>query len=105
MRYEHISEQRSSGRLSPEQRSLRARMAAHAMHARHDSREVTANARKAFLDRFEREVDPNGVLPVHERRRRAESAKRAHMTRLALRSAESRRMRTMQARPRGAEVA
>jgi hypothetical protein len=105
MRYEHISEQRPSGRLSPEQRSLRARMAAYAMHARYDSRQVTANARKAFLDRFEREVDPDSVLPIHERRRRAESAKRAHMTRLALRSAQARRKRTTQARPRNAEVA
>jgi len=27
----------------------------------------TANARKAFVERFEREVDPDGVLPVAER--------------------------------------
>ena len=80
----------SSG-LSPSQRSLRARVAAHAMHARHDSREVTANARKAFVERFEREVDPDGVLPAAERQRRAEHAMRAHMTRLALRSAQARR--------------
>lgn len=82
----------SSG-LSPSQRSLRARVAAHAMHARHDSREVTANARKAFVERFEREVDPDGVLPAAERQRRAEHAMRAHMARLALRSARSRRAR------------
>jgi hypothetical protein len=31
--------------LSPEQRSLRASIAAHAMHAKYDSREITANAR------------------------------------------------------------
>ncbi len=82
----------SSG-LSPSQRSLRARLAAYAMHARHDSREVTANARKAFADRFERQVDPEGALPVAERQRRAEHAMRAHMTRLALRSAQARRAR------------
>ena len=82
----------SSG-LSPSQRSLRARVAAHAMHARHDSREVAANARKAFVERFEREVDPDGVLPGAERQRRAEHAMRAHMTRLALRSARARRTR------------
>ncbi|HSJ46014.1 MAG TPA: hypothetical protein VK923_15180 [Euzebyales bacterium] len=54
------------------------------MHARHDSRAVTANARRVFLDRFEHQVDPDGVLPVAERRRRAEHAKREHMLRLAL---------------------
>lgn len=68
-------------------------MAAHAMHARNDSREVTANARKAFVERFEREVDPDRVLPVAERQRRAEHAMRAHMTRLALRSARARTAR------------
>jgi hypothetical protein len=72
---------------------MRARLAAHAMHARHDSREVTANARRAFVERFERQVDPDGVLPAAERRRRAEHAMRAHMTRLALRSARARRAR------------
>jgi len=82
----------SSG-LSPSQRSMRARLAAHTMHARHDSRQVTANARKAFVERFERQVDPDGVLSVAERRRRAEHAMRAHMTRLALRSARARRTR------------
>jgi hypothetical protein len=64
------------------------------MHARHDSRAVTAKARQAFLDRFEHQVDPDGVLPVTERRRRAEHAKREHMLRLALRSAQVRRRRT-----------
>jgi len=82
----------SSG-LSPSQRSMRARLAAHAMHARRDSREVTANARRAFVERFERQVDPDGVLPATERQRRAEHAMRAHMTRLALRSARARRTR------------
>jgi hypothetical protein len=79
--------------MSPSQRTLRARLAAYAMHARHDGREITANARKAFVERFEREVDPDGVLPIGERQRRAEHAMRAHMTRLALRSAQARRRR------------
>lgn len=57
-------------------------------------REVTANARKAFVERFERDVDPDGVLPASERQRRAEHAMRAYMTRLALRSARARRTRT-----------
>lgn len=83
----------TGGDLSPSQRTMRARLAAHAMHARHDGREITVNARKAFAERFEHEVDPDGVLPVAERQRRAEHAMRAHMTRLALRSAQARRRR------------
>ena len=77
--------------LSPSGTSLRHRMAAHVMHSRHDSREVTAKARAAFMDRFEREVDPDRLLPEAERRRRAEHARRAYFTGLALKSARARR--------------
>jgi hypothetical protein len=72
-------------------RSLAARVGAHALHAQHDSRELTANARAKFLARFIDEVDPDRVLPEPERLKRAEHALRAHMTRLALRSAKARR--------------
>jgi hypothetical protein len=65
-------------------RSLRARLAAYAMHARHDARETTANGRAAFLARFEREVDPDGRLDPAERRRRAELARRFYFARLSL---------------------
>ena len=73
--------------------NLRQRMAAHVLHSRYDSTELTAPARKAFLDRFEREVDPDGKLDPKERARRAEHAKKAHMTRLALASAKARKAR------------
>jgi hypothetical protein len=53
----------------------------------------TAAARKAFADRFEREVDPDGVLSPAERARRAESARKAHFTRLALASSRARAAR------------
>lgn len=80
--------------LTPEQRSLRASIAAHAMHARHDSREITANARAAFLARSLREVDDaSSGLPEVERLRRAEHLLRAHMKRMALRSARVRAAR------------
>lgn len=83
--------------MSEEQRQrilrLRARAAAYAMHAQHDSRETSRSGREAFMARFERDVDPDGTLPECERRRRAELAKRAHFTRLAIRSAEVRRAR------------
>ena len=80
--------------LSPEQRSLRASLAAHAMHARHDSREITANARAGFLARFLREVDAAAPgLTEAERLRRAEHLLRAHMARLALASSRARARR------------
>lgn len=75
-------------------RRLRARAAAFAMHAQHDSRETSRRGREAFIARFEREVDPQRALSPAERARRAESAKRAHFTRLALRSAQVRRRHT-----------
>lgn len=58
--------------LTPSERSMRARIAAHSLHARYDSRELTAPARKAFMDSFER---------------------KAHYTAMALKSAQVRRWR------------
>lgn len=82
----------ASPRLSPEQRSLHARLAAHSLHAQvADPAAHTAPARRAFLDRFELEVDPARVLPPAERARRAEHARKAYFTRLALKSAQARR--------------
>ena len=76
--------------LSSQEAALRGRIGAHALHARRDSREITARARAAFLSRFERDVDPEGVLPEAERRRRAGHARRAYFARLALKSARAR---------------
>ncbi|GAA4238143.1 hypothetical protein GCM10022254_52860 [Actinomadura meridiana] len=56
-----------------------------------DRKKRTKPGRDAFLARFEREVDPEGALPLEERQRRAELAKRAYMLRLAKRSAQARR--------------
>ncbi|MGH9151554.1 MAG: hypothetical protein ACRD03_03900 [Acidimicrobiales bacterium] len=67
-------------------------MAAHASWANTSDRLArTAPARKAAVERFERQVDPEGVLDPTERALRAEQAKKAHMTRLALKSAQARR--------------
>jgi hypothetical protein len=76
--------------LTPEQRSQRARMAAHRRWAQEDRYVGTQRARDAFLARFEKFVDPQRVLPTAERIRRAESAKKAYFTDLALRSSRSR---------------
>lgn len=51
----------------------------------------TANGRRAFLERFEREVDPDGTLSPQERARRAEHARKAYFQRLALKSAQARK--------------
>lgn len=81
---------------SSTQRSMQARLAAYEMHARHDASRTTAAGRAAFLRRFEDEVDPDRVLSDDERARRAEHARKAHFTRLALRSAQARRARAAQ---------
>src|SRR4051794_17777666 len=47
--------------------------------------ELTRPAREGFAARFDREVDPNGVLVPDERARRAAAARRAYMARLAAR--------------------
>jgi hypothetical protein len=80
--------------LSAGGRSLRARLAAHSLHARVDGRAHTARARAKFLERFEREVDPDGTLPEAERARRARHARAAYFARLALRSAQARAKRS-----------
>ena len=80
-----------SERLPSSLASLRGRMGAHALHAKvADPTAHTAPARKAFLDRFEREVDPDGILSPAERARRAEHARKAYFGRLALASAKAR---------------
>jgi hypothetical protein len=79
---------------SASQRAIRARMAAHHLHAGiADPVAHTAPARAAFLSRFEREVDPEGELEPRERARRAEHARKAYFTRLALASAHARGVR------------
>ncbi len=75
------------------EKSLRHQVAAHAMHAVHDSSETTKAARKANDARFERQVDPEGRLPPAERARRAAHARKAYMLGLAYRSAKVRAAR------------
>jgi hypothetical protein len=80
--------------LTPTERSLRGQIAAHDSWARTSDRSArTANARKAMLDKFEKQVDPDGTLPAAERAKRAEHARKAHFKRLALKSARARSSR------------
>jgi hypothetical protein len=76
---------------SPKPSRSLARAAAHALHSQHSSTELTAKAREAFMDRFDREVDPEGCLPLAERRRRADQAKRAYFIKLGYLSGKARR--------------
>jgi hypothetical protein len=73
-------------------RALIARIGAHSSWAQTEDRSArTRNARQAFLLKFEREVDPDGVLSHEERVKRAENARSAYFLRLALKSAQTRR--------------
>lgn len=81
--------------LTPTERSLRGQLAAHTSWANTTDRSArTANARKAMLDKFEQQVDPDATLPPAERARRAEHARKAYYARLALKSAQARRRRS-----------
>lgn len=77
--------------LSPAERSLRARKAAHARWSKHNSREHAAKMRAGFDRRFLDEVDPDRTLPEDERYRRAEHARKAYFADLSYRSARARR--------------
>jgi len=77
--------------MTPAARTLRAKLAAHSLHAQ--GKTNTKPATEAFMRKFEKEVDPDGTLPPDERRKRAEHARRAHMARLALKSAQARASR------------
>jgi hypothetical protein len=76
--------------LSASLRVLYGRMGAHKLHAMHDSRQLTAPGRRAFLERFEREVDPDGLLTPVERARRASHARKAYFAGLAAKSSAAR---------------
>jgi hypothetical protein len=71
--------------LTPQQRSESARRAALIRWAREPDRTAaTRAAREAAYSRFEAEVDPEGVLPPAERRKRALSLQAAHMIKMRL---------------------
>ena len=73
------------------ERSLVAQIAAHKSWAATNDRTArTAPARAALMERFEREVDPDGVLTPQIRARRAQHARKAYFLGLALKSAKAR---------------
>jgi hypothetical protein len=81
-------------RLTPEQRRIRASIAAHTRWSQENRAANAARGQAGLLARFEREIraaDP--ALPDAEVARRAESARRAHMGKLALASSKARAAR------------
>ena len=80
--------------LSPTERTLRARIGAHCLHAQHDPRITSAPGRKAAAEKLNErllaEIDPDNSLPEEERARRLEHARRAYFLRLALRRSKKR---------------
>ena len=74
--------------LTPHERSTRARIGAHSLHAKRDSRVTSAPGRKAAADKLNtkllEEIDPQNELPEAERARRLHHARKAHFSRLAL---------------------
>src|SRR3954453_344720 len=75
-------------------RSMRGRIGAFESWAKTEDRSArTWPARKAAMDKFEREVDPEGKLTVQERAKCAEWARKAYIQRLALKSAAARQRR------------
>ncbi|MDP9471219.1 MAG: hypothetical protein M3Q71_11210 [Chloroflexota bacterium] len=76
-----------------EERTHRARLAAHTLHAVRDPHDTTAAAQAARLTKLRNAVDPDQTLDPEERDRRAHHLLRAEMARLALRSAQLRRER------------
>jgi hypothetical protein len=83
--------------MTPSERTTRARIGGHSLHAKHDSRVVSAPGRKAAAEaldaRLLQDIDPENQLSEAERSRRLEHARRAHFLSLALKSAQTRKKR------------
>jgi hypothetical protein len=82
----------TKGGMTAQQRSRRARIAAHASWAKTSDRAArTSQGTKAFLERFEHQVDPEKNLPAEIRQQMARHARTAYMLQLAQRSAQARK--------------
>jgi hypothetical protein len=78
----------------PELRRLQAQKAIHARWARaseQERKDNAARARQGQMERFEREVDPEGKLSPAERAFRADHAWKAHLLGMSLKAAQKRR--------------
>lgn len=77
--------------LTPSERVLRAQMAAYTSWANtKDRKERTEPAREAAMNRFEKQVDPDGTMDPKTRAKAAASARSAHFKAMAYKSARAR---------------
>jgi hypothetical protein len=77
--------------LSPEQARLRARIAANARWAKEPDRQAAMAPAWAGMEaKFEREVDPEGKLPLVLRAKMAKNAKDAYFLRLQVKALKAR---------------
>ena len=79
--------------MNAAQRRLRAQLAANTRWSTEDPTVNALRGQRGLLAKFEREVDPEGQLTPEVRARRAQAAWKAHLQRLALRSAQARAAR------------
>ena len=90
--------------MKSEARHLASQIAAHESWAKTSNRSArTAPARAAMMERFEREVDPDGSLAPAERVQRAEHKRKAYFLGLALKSAKVRAAKRVVAEGEAAE--
>lgn len=81
----------ASTRLTPQQRTLRARNAVYTRWAKEDPAENAARGQRGLVAKFEREARESAPgLTDAEYARRAQSAYKAHMARLAFASSKAR---------------
>jgi hypothetical protein len=81
--------------MTPEERTRRARIAAHTRWGKTaDRTAATEKARQGLRAKFEREADPDGVMAPADRETAAESLAKAHYLRMAAaRSAKAKKRR------------
>ena len=74
-------------------RTERARIAANIRWAKEPNRQAaTAPGLRAIREKWEREVDPDGLLSPALRRKMAENARKAHLARIRLKASKAARL-------------
>lgn len=80
--------------MTPEQRSMRSRLGAHAKWAQTEDRTAaTEKLRRGFIEKLEREVDPDGSMDPAKRARLVENKRKEHYARMSLASSRARAKR------------
>lgn len=72
-------------------RRTAASIAANVRWSKQDTKIGIQPARRGFMARFEREVDPEGLLAPADRMARADRALKAYMSQLSLKAREKRK--------------